>query len=123
VCLFGGVELVELRCGATEPDLVCRGVDEVEGNKPASPVLGFDDEMGDRADDGINDHAARLATGPIATAGLSPDRELRHLCHIHPFLFFEQWRYQPLPAPAPAPLGAGRGSLRVFRRQRGRVAV
>jgi hypothetical protein len=45
----GGVELFELRVGAAEPDLACRGVDvdKVEGDKPALELAVVDHEMGD----------------------------------------------------------------------------
>jgi len=84
--LLGGVEPLELRNGAPEPDLAPRGVDKVKRNKPSEPLaaLRFHDEMGDRTSDRVDDHAADLAADPVGTAGVGPDRERRRVCHGHP---------------------------------------
>ena len=86
LCLLGGIELLELLQGAAEPDLACRGVDEVKRNKPAAVIamLGFDHEMGDRARDRVHDHAGHLAAAAVGTAGVGPDHERCCLCHRHP---------------------------------------
>ena len=90
--LLGGIELVELRQGAAEPDLARRGVDQVERNKPAGAmaVLWFDHEMGDSTSDRVNDHAAHLAAHPVGTASVGPDRERRRLCHSHPLVLWNR---------------------------------
>jgi len=84
--LLGGIELLELRQGAAEPDLARRGVDKVKRNKPAAVIvmLWFDHEMGDRTRDRVHDHAGHLAAAPVSTADVGPDRERRCLCHGHP---------------------------------------
>jgi hypothetical protein len=84
VHLFGGVEFLELRQGAAEPDLARRVVDKVDGDKPAGimPVLRFDHEMGDRTSGWVNDNAAHLTADSIGAANVGPDHE-RRLCHGH----------------------------------------
>src|SRR6185437_682171 len=84
--LPSGVELLELRPGAAQPDLTCRTLDEVERDEPAgaSPVPWLDHQAGDFPSDGTGDHAAYLADCPVAATGLSPDRELRNTCHSCP---------------------------------------
>src|ERR1700691_2823594 len=81
--LLGGIELLELRLGAAEPDLVSRRVDEAERDEPAeaAPVFRLDHQMGDRLSDRVDDHAGHLAAGPVAAASLGPDRELHCFCH------------------------------------------
>ena len=74
---LGGLELRELRQGAADPDLVSRGVHEVEGDEPGQPhaALRLDHQVGDLTGDRVDDHPAHLAAVPVGAAGLGPDRE------------------------------------------------
>ncbi|MGH3193489.1 MAG: hypothetical protein ACRDOL_40790, partial [Streptosporangiaceae bacterium] len=60
-----------------------RGVDQVQGDKPAGmpPVPGLDDKMRDRISSRIDDHAADLATRTVRAACPGPDHELCLVCH------------------------------------------
>jgi hypothetical protein len=44
-------------------------------------MLGFDDEVGERLSNGIDDHSGHLAAHPVTTTGFGPDSELRCLGH------------------------------------------
>jgi len=70
----GGLELFELRDGAAEPDLACRGVevDKVERDKPTLELAVVDHKMGDGTGARVNDQAAHLAADPIGTGDVSP---------------------------------------------------
>src|SRR5580692_11651217 len=83
-CQFlGRVELVELRQGASQPDVTGRSVDQVDGDKPGQlpPVLGLDDKVRHRLSGRIDDDAAHLSARTIDATRLGPYRELRLLCH------------------------------------------
>lgn len=81
--VLGVAELAELGEGATQPDFAGRGVDQVQGDKPAGmpPVPGLDDKMRDRISSRIDDHAADLAARTVRAACLGPDRESCLVCH------------------------------------------
>src|SRR5262249_57980586 len=64
--LAGGLEVLELRDGAAEPDPACAGVDKAERSEPAL-VLAVDHEMGDGTSGRVHDHPSHFAAGPIGT--------------------------------------------------------
>ena len=66
------LEVLELGARATQRHLRVRGFDHVHWDEPPeSPALrGFDDEMGDRTRDRIDDHPPQLPAWPIAAADL-----------------------------------------------------
>jgi hypothetical protein len=43
----------------------------------------FDDKVGDRTANRIDDHPDHLAATPVGTGGVGPDRELRGFWHGH----------------------------------------
>lgn len=81
--LLRHLELVELRQGASEPDLPTGGVHQVEGHESAEalPVLRLDHEVGDLPADGVDHDAGHLATAAVGATGLGPDDVLHFLCH------------------------------------------
>jgi hypothetical protein len=84
--LLGGAERLELGQGAAQPDLACRSVHKVNGNKPlrAMLVLGVDYEMSDLPSDRVDDYAAHLTAGSIGATGVGPDPERHRLRHRRP---------------------------------------
>jgi hypothetical protein len=83
--LAGGGELFELRDGAAEPDLACRGVDvdKAERDKPTLELAVVDHQMGDGMSARVNDQATHFATEPVGTGDVSPDRQRRRPGHGH----------------------------------------
>lgn len=83
LCLFSVLEHMEIRHAAPQPDLLRRRVHEIDRYKMtrASPMPWLDDEMGQRAGDGINDHASQIPADAVATRDFVSDDELRGLGH------------------------------------------
>ena len=82
--LLGGIELLELRNGATEPDLAAGSIGKSQRYEPAEALAPrrFDDEVGEFTGDRVDDHPGHLTTCSIGTPDAGPDHE-RCLCHRH----------------------------------------
>src|SRR4029453_15385326 len=97
--LLGGVELLKLRHRAAEPDLASGDIHQVKGNQATEPLaaLRLHHEMSYRASDRVHHDATHLATDPVGTYRVGPDRERRRVCHGH---LLAPWTLAATPAPA-----------------------
>jgi hypothetical protein len=77
--LLGGLECLELRQAAANPQLTGCSVHKVNRNKPGRVLAALlaDDEVGDLPGTRVHDDAAQLTAGSIAATGVGPDPQ-RH---------------------------------------------
>jgi len=83
-CLLSVLERIEFRDRTAQADLLPRRrINETDRHKTTRPlpVLAFDDEMRERASNGINHDTSQLPTDAVATRHLASDDELRGLVH------------------------------------------
>src|SRR5579859_1974666 len=80
------LERVELGARATQPDLFSSPVDQIHRHQTTlpAPVFRFDDEVGERLRDGIDDDSLQLPAGAVATRDVAANRELRWIGHEVP---------------------------------------
>ena len=73
--LFRGLQVLEVRLGAAQLDLVRCRVDKIQWHKPGQPAPAFrlDHQMCDRASSGIENNGLYVAPVPIAADSLAAE--------------------------------------------------
>ena len=81
--LLSLLKAVELGPRTVKPDLLRRGVDEIDRHEATAALTKawFDHEVGERTRDGVDDHPLQFSAGAVAAEDFASNIELRGLTH------------------------------------------